>query len=85
MKDIGAIKTDKAKNDREQKQNTRSNTRIQALFQARDLAINNYNATWKALIALDFIMDDDEVLPPLTIKDTFWKNPMQRRVLGDSR
>ncbi len=60
VKDIRAVKTDKLKNDREQKQNTRSTTRLDALFIAHDLAIDTYNAARQALISLDFISEDDD-------------------------
>ena len=82
VKEIGAVKTDKEKNDRQQKQNTKTTDRLNTLFNARDLAIAEYNANREALIALQYL---DDAFPPLMIKDTFRKNTFLPRAIGDSR
>ncbi|KAF8907702.1 hypothetical protein CPB84DRAFT_1744604 [Gymnopilus junonius] len=63
---------------------TRTSTQIQDIIALRDAHINEYNSTWKALIDLGGISEDDPLLQPLTKQDTYMKWTNIKRQVGDT-
>ncbi|KAF8878036.1 hypothetical protein CPB84DRAFT_1852501 [Gymnopilus junonius] len=50
----------------------------------QDAHINEYNSTWKALIDLGGISEDDPLLRPLTKQDTYMKRTNIKHQVGDT-
>jgi hypothetical protein len=86
-KTISALHSQRKKNDKHQKQQTRSRSRIQAHELARDGMLATYIACRKALGSLGCIDDDlsERRFPPLTLDDLRRHSTVRKRGIGDSR
>jgi hypothetical protein len=86
VKGISALRDRKFKNDRQQKDNTRSNTQIRELERRRDLHMNSYEAARQAMISLGSLDPQSKTeFPRLTEADLYMKSVRQKRHVGDSR
>lgn len=79
-KTCDALSSDKNKNARGQVQKTRATARIETPERLIAAEITNYNASQAALAKLG-----GEILPMMTVQDTYWKPTHTRREVGDSR
>jgi len=73
------------KNNRGQRQNTRSQVKREALELTRDRLLETYNTTRKALSSL--CNDNNRIserFPPLTVDDLYRKPTVDKRQLGDT-
>ena len=79
-----ALQQDKKKKARGQYMNTQSMKRLQKAIDAKLVAIEDYNALRRAMIALG-LSDDDPMFPLLSVEDTFRKSTQIKRSVGDSQ
>ncbi|KAJ6490891.1 hypothetical protein C8R45DRAFT_901278 [Mycena sanguinolenta] len=84
VKGISALRDRKSKNDRGQKDNTRSGTHIRELERRRNLHMQSYEAARQGMISLG--LDPLSLqFPLLTEADLYMKSVRQKRHVGDSR
>ncbi|KAJ7131849.1 hypothetical protein C8R43DRAFT_956812 [Mycena crocata] len=85
-KTLSAMYSSQVKQDRQQKQNTKSTTRREDTELRRDMQIDRYNAARAAMIALRSGEDDPaDIFPVMTVGDTYMKSTMDGRQIGASR
>lgn len=84
VKVIVVLRDRKKKDAHGQEKHTRALSKIHIAEAKRDLAMNDYNRSRLALIALD-TPDADTAFPLLSLKDTFRKSTLIKRSVGDSR
>ncbi|KAJ7120136.1 hypothetical protein C8R44DRAFT_736983 [Mycena epipterygia] len=81
-----ALRDRKSRNDRKQKENTRSGAQIAEALRRRDLHMATYDAARKAMIALGSLDPHSKThFPVLTEADLYMKSVQQKRHVGDSR
>ncbi|KAJ7067660.1 hypothetical protein C8F01DRAFT_1248023 [Mycena amicta] len=81
VKATTALRGDKAKNDRQQKQNSRSLSQIREALRRRDLLKLSYSVAQAAQL----VLDGATRFPVLTDADFYMKPVLDRRRLGDSK
>ncbi|KAF7371602.1 CxC2 domain-containing protein [Mycena venus] len=84
VKGISALHDRKGKNDRGQKDNTRSGTHIRELERRRNLHMESYEAARQGMISLGLDPLSSQ-FPRLTEADLYMKSVRQKRHVGDSR
>ncbi|KAJ7067568.1 hypothetical protein C8F01DRAFT_1342702 [Mycena amicta] len=81
VKAITALQRDKMKNDRHQKQNTRSGGQIREGLRRRELHKSSYHVARSALLTLNGVTS----FPELQDADLYMKPVLDKRRLGDSK
>lgn len=84
VKAIVVLRDRKKKDAHGQEKHTRALSKIHLAESKRDQAMNEYNRSRQALIALD-VVGASTAFPVLSIQDTFRKSTLIKRSVGDSR
>ncbi|KAJ7434559.1 hypothetical protein FB451DRAFT_1195267 [Mycena latifolia] len=86
VKSLTALRELKRKNDRQQKDNSRSGDQIAEAIKRRDRHMQSYESARQAMISLGALVDGPNTsFPPLTEADLFMKSVRQTRQVGDSK
>ncbi|KAJ6514598.1 hypothetical protein DFH09DRAFT_1431747 [Mycena vulgaris] len=86
VKAITALRDLKGKNDRQQKDNSRSGDQIREATKRRDRHMDSYESARWAMISLEALQEGSGTsFPPLREADLFMKSVRQTRHTGDSR
>ncbi|KAJ7067667.1 hypothetical protein C8F01DRAFT_1342934 [Mycena amicta] len=81
VKGATAMRSDKAKNDRQQKQNTRAGDQIRQVLRLREIFKTLYHLARTALV----VLDGSTRFPILQDTDLYMKPVMDKRRVGDSK